>query len=120
MIHTLPMKFKALAVALAISLTGAAVAPTAVMAAPNTTKTITIKQVKKNATAASCWSVVNGKVYNLTGWINKHPGGASRIIAMCGKDATKAFQQQHMGSSRVATELAPYQIGVLKKKKKKA
>ncbi|MGB4325337.1 MAG: cytochrome b5-like heme/steroid binding domain-containing protein [Candidatus Nanopelagicales bacterium] len=112
------MKFKALAVALAISLTGAAVAPTAVIAAPNTTKTITIKKVKKNATAVSCWSVVNGKVYNLTGWINKHPGGASRIIAMCGKDATRAFTQQHMGNTRVATELAPFQIGILKKKKK--
>ena len=118
MIHTHHMKFKILAVSIALSVSGVAIAPTVVSAAPNTTKSITLKKVKKNATSTSCWSIVNGKVYNLTNWINQHPGGSSRIIAMCGKDATRAFAQQHMGSARVASELAPFQIGVLKKKKR--
>lgn len=118
MIHNNAMKFKVLAIAVALSLTGIAVTPTVANAAPNTTKSITLKKVKKNATSTSCWSIVNGKVYNLTNWINQHPGGSSRIIAMCGKDATRAFTQQHTGNTRVAAELAPFQIGILKKKKK--
>ncbi len=77
-------------------------------------KSYTLAQVKKHKTAANCWSVVNRSVYNLTGWVNKHPGGSSRIIAMCGKDATAAYNGQHRGSSSARSALAPYRIGTLR------
>ena len=73
----------------------------------------TLAQVAKHASATSCWSVVNGNVYDLTRWINRHPGGASRILGMCGKDATSAFEAQHGGQGRPERELKSFRIGSL-------
>ena len=70
-------------------------------------------EVAKHNTAADCWSVVSGKVYDLTGYGNSHPGGASAISALCGKDATQAFQGQHGGAQRPESTLAAFLIGPL-------
>lgn len=67
--------------------------------------------LKKHATAASCWSAINGNVYDLTKWINRHPGGASVIKGLCGRDGTAGFNGQHGGQSRPVSELAAYKIG---------
>ena len=109
------MKIISLAIALLIPI--GFVAPAAINAAPNTTKQITVKQVKKHNTSTNCWSIVNRKVYRLTRWISKHPGGSSRIIAMCGKNASKRFNAQHASAKAPAFNLAKYQIGVVKKKR---
>jgi hypothetical protein len=50
----------------------------------------TMAKVKENNSAASCWSVINGNVYNLTQWINSHPGGQSVIRGLCGVDGTSS------------------------------
>lgn len=73
----------------------------------------TLADVAKHADANSCWSAVNGKVYDLTKWINQHPGGPRRILAMCGKDASDAFIGQHGGQARPEKELAGFEIGTL-------
>jgi uncharacterized membrane protein len=67
--------------------------------------------LKKHATAASCWSAINGNVYDLTKWINRHPGGASVIKGLCGRDGSAGFNGQHGGASRPASELAAFKIG---------
>ncbi|MFM6842091.1 MAG: cytochrome b5 domain-containing protein [Candidatus Planktophila sp.] len=67
--------------------------------------------LKKHATAASCWSAINGNVYDLTKWINRHPGGASVIKGLCGRDGSAGFNGQHGGQSRPASELAAFKIG---------
>lgn len=67
--------------------------------------------LKKHATAASCWSAINGNVYDLTKWINKHPGGPSVIKSLCGIDGSAMFDNQHGGQSRPASALANYKIG---------
>lgn len=74
---------------------------------------LTAAAVAKHATAASCWSIVNGTVYDLTPWIARHPGGQQRILGMCGKDATAQFLAQHGSSSRVAQLLAGFKLGPL-------
>jgi cytochrome b involved in lipid metabolism len=79
----------------------------------STTKTYTMKQVRKHGTRTSCWSVVNRKVYNLTKWIPLHPGGKRTIIGMCGKRASKAFNAQHGGSASAKAALKQYKIGRL-------
>jgi cytochrome b involved in lipid metabolism len=81
--------------------------------APTTTKTITLAEIQQHATSSSCWSAVGGKVYDLTKWINNHPGGTNRIVAMCGKDATSAFQGQHGPSDPAVGILGSYLIGSL-------
>lgn len=70
-------------------------------------------QVAAHATATSCYSVVGGAVYDLTRWIAQHPGGSDAIRRMCGVDASAAFDGQHGGAARPASELAGFKIGAL-------
>jgi uncharacterized membrane protein/predicted heme/steroid binding protein len=74
----------------------------------------TLADVAKHGDQKSCWSVVDGTVYDLTDWINQHPGGAQRILGMCGKDASRAFNAQHGGQGRPERELATFKIGPLR------
>ncbi len=75
----------------------------------------TMQQVATNNRAASCWTVIDGWVYNLTSWIDSHPGGAGTITSMCGIDSTAAFNAQHLSDASVAQVLASYRIGIIKK-----
>ncbi len=75
----------------------------------------TMANVKANNSESSCWSVISGNVYNLTQWINSHPGGPSRIRALCGTDGTSSFNAQHAGRSTPISTLANYLLGPLAK-----
>lgn len=56
-------------------------------------KTYTMAEVATANSAENCLSVINSKVYNLTEWIKKHPGGQKAILGICGKDGTEAFMK---------------------------
>ena len=75
----------------------------------------TMAKVKENNSAASCWSVINGNVYNLTQWINSHPGGPSVIRGLCGVDGTSSFNGKHRGQGNPTATLASYLLGPLAK-----
>jgi hypothetical protein len=75
----------------------------------------TMAKVKENNSAASCWSVINGNVYNLTQWINSHPGGPSVIRGLCGVDGTSSFNGKHRGDGGPASILSGYLLGPLAK-----
>lgn len=75
--------------------------------------TFTMAQVRQHNSAASCYAVVGGSVYDLTTWINQHPGGPDKILALCGTDGTAAFEAQHSGQRRPENELASRKIGTL-------
>ena len=77
-------------------------------------KEFIMAEVQAHNTRESCYTVVRGNVYDVTQWIDQHPGGPMRIIAMCGVDATDAFVAQHGGQARPEHELASFKIGVLK------
>jgi cytochrome b involved in lipid metabolism len=77
------------------------------------TTAYTLADVAKHATAADCWSAVNGGVYDLTAWIPKHPGGKPLVIAMCGIDGTAMYESQHKGKAGPDGILAGYKIGTL-------
>jgi uncharacterized membrane protein len=85
------------------------------VSAGSSTGTITMDEVFAHNTPQDCWSVVNGKVYDLTQWIDKHPGGAVIIKSLCGKDGSAGFNGQHQGQRRPADELANFLVGDLKK-----
>jgi len=69
--------------------------------------------VATHGDAKSCWVTINGSVYDLTEWINAHPGGPQRILAICGTDATAAFTAQHGGQAEPADQLTQFRIGSL-------
>ena len=102
-------------------LRGAAPAPAATPAASATptptatTSGYTMAQVSANNSAKSCWAVVEGSVYNLTAWINSHPGGSGAILSLCGTEATSSFKGKHGNQSRPAAQLSGYLLGVLAK-----
>lgn len=73
----------------------------------------TMEEVKKRNSANECWSVINGKVYNLTKWISIHRGGPQAILFLCGKDGTSAFNAQHKGESSPESVLTTYLLGPL-------
>ena len=75
----------------------------------------TANDVAKHASAKSCWSIIDGNVYDLTKWVSRHPGGSRVILGICGKDASQAFKAQHAAQARPASELAAFKIGTLRK-----
>ena len=75
----------------------------------------TMDQVKANNSSASCWSVIDGNVYDLTRWINSHPGGAGSIKGLCGIDGTQEFNRQHYGQRDPLQRLKLYLLGPLSK-----
>lgn len=81
--------------------------------APTTAASYTLAQVATHNSSASCYSAINGNVYDLTSFISQHPGGAAAIKSLCGVDGTAAYNGQHGGSRRPANELAGLKIGVL-------
>jgi len=74
---------------------------------------ITLTEVAKHNTATDCWSVVNKNVYDLTSYVSSHPGGASVIKAICGKDGSAAFSGQHGGAATPTSVLASFKLGAL-------
>lgn len=87
-------------------------ASTSTAAAPNT---FTMAVVATHDTSSSCWTAINGSVYDVTSWISQHPGGSEAIISLCGIDGSSAFNDQHGGQRRPANELAGFKIGTLAK-----
>ena len=76
--------------------------------------TITMAEVATHDSPSDCWSAIDGRVYNLSQWIDRHPGGAVVIKALCGKDGSAGFNGQHQGQRRPEDELARYLVGELK------
>lgn len=81
----------------------------------------TLDEVAKHNSKDDCWLLVRNNVYNVTSYIDKHPGGSKKIIPFCGKEATEAFMTQgkknknKTHSSFAWQQLESLKIGSLKK-----
>jgi cytochrome b involved in lipid metabolism len=73
----------------------------------------TLAEVAQNNSRSSCWTVINGFVYNITDYIKRHPGGEAAISKICGVDGTAIFNNMHGGAAAQAIILSTYKIGVL-------
>lgn len=78
-----------------------------------TIKSFTALEVAGHKDQASCYTSINNSVYDLTLWVNIHPGGKERILSICGIDGTERFMNKHHGAQKQMTILARYKIGVL-------
>lgn len=47
---------------------------------PTKGKKITWEDLSKHNVASDCWLAVRGKVYDVTSWVPKHPGGEDTIV----------------------------------------
>ncbi|MDO8592676.1 MAG: cytochrome b5 domain-containing protein [bacterium] len=73
----------------------------------------TAAEVAAHGSSTDCWTIVSGKVYNLTSYIPFHPGGPGAIIGLCGHDGTAAFSGIHSGSGSANSMLASLYVGDL-------
>lgn len=74
---------------------------------------LSMANIAKNNSTASCWVAISGNAYDLTRWIAGHPGGPRAITSICGTDATSVFQRQHEGQSQPLSTLDSYLLGVV-------
>lgn len=93
-------------------------------------KIYTIDEVARHSTANDLWIVVHGKgtnlnrlktksqalthllVYDISNYLEDHPGGGAILVEVAGQDATEAFED--VGHSDEAREsLEPFLIGEL-------
>ena len=70
-----------------------------------TTTTIELEQITPETLSThnsdtDCWVGFEGKVYDLTDWLEKHPGGSLVISKHCGTEVefTNAFIEKHARS----------------------
>ena len=78
---------------------------------PAGTITLSNSEVKTHNLRSDCWSIVNANVYNLTSYVQNHPGGAAVIANICGKDGTKAFTNQHNTQGKPNNVLRSFLLG---------
>lgn len=74
---------------------------------------ITAATVASHNSRTSCWSSINGSVYDLTSWIPKHPGGEQAILGLCGVDGSSKFNRKHGGDASKEKILFGFKIGAL-------
>ena len=53
-----------------------------------------MEEVANHDSIDDCWLAIDNSVYDVTEFISIHPGGADKIIPLCGQDATTAFKTQ--------------------------
>lgn len=58
-----------------------------------TPQRITLSEVAEHRKKDDAWSVFHGKVYNITPYMDFHPGGASQLMKCAGKDGTELFSR---------------------------
>ncbi|KAK8957107.1 Delta(8)-fatty-acid desaturase [Platanthera zijinensis] len=56
---------------------------------------ITMDEVKKHKTEGSIWTVLKGRVYNISLYMKFHPGGVDMLMMAAGKDCTSLFNKHH-------------------------
>ena len=73
----------------------------------------TMDEISKHTFEEDCWVIVEGHVYDVTPFVNDHPGGWLPMFNVSGKDATDAFMNYH--SANVSKNMLPrYLIGRVK------
>ncbi|KAL4283289.1 hypothetical protein GQ457_16G027580 [Hibiscus cannabinus] len=73
-------------------------------------KVFTLAQVSEHNNPKDCWLVINGKVYDVTNFLEDHPGGDEVLLSATGKDATDDFED--VGHSDNARDMmAQYYVG---------
>ncbi|XP_027351037.1 cytochrome b5-like [Abrus precatorius] len=66
-------------------------------------KTFTFEEVAKHNHKKDCWIIVNAKVYDVTPFLDEHPGGDEALLSAAEKDATVDFED--VGHSDSAVEM---------------
>lgn len=72
----------------------------------------TMSEVQQHCSLDDCWMVIFDKVYDISEFVNEHPGGDFILLEYAGRDATHPFLSSRHGSSAYKM-LDKYWIGIL-------
>ncbi|XP_076183664.1 cytochrome b5 isoform X2 [Ptiloglossa arizonensis] len=93
------------------------------MASENTTadavspKLYTTEEVSKHVSKNDVWIIINNGVYDLTSFLNTHPGGEEILLEHAGRDGTESFEDiGHSSNARQMME--PLKIGEILEEEK--
>ena len=89
--------------------------PTPTPSATTKSNLLTLDAVRQNNSEKSCWTIIDGYVYDLTMWIKSHPGGEGAIKSLCGKDGSADYKSQHSNQRKPEQRLESYLLGPLSK-----
>ncbi|KAF8532187.1 acyl-CoA dehydrogenase/oxidase [Gautieria morchelliformis] len=80
-----------------------------------TTKLYTVEEVAKHNKEGDLWLIIDSKVYDVSKFINLHPGGSSVLSdsEIAGQDATEAFFSLHRHEVLLKPQYARLQIGTI-------
>ncbi|CAF0908594.1 unnamed protein product [Adineta steineri] len=56
---------------------------------------VTLEELAKHNKKTDCWTAIAGNVYNISPYLDFHPGGVDEIMRGAGIDATTLFQEIH-------------------------
>lgn len=62
-------------------------------------------EIAKHDKSSDCWIIIDNEAYDVTNYLNKHPGGSEQIIPFCGKEATEAFNTKNGRGSHNANAM---------------
>eukprot|EP01101_Sappina_pedata_P008326 TRINITY_DN4586_c0_g1_i1.p1 TRINITY_DN4586_c0_g1~~TRINITY_DN4586_c0_g1_i1.p1 ORF type:complete len:145 (-),score=51.35 TRINITY_DN4586_c0_g1_i1:92-493(-) len=69
-------------------------------------------EVAQHSEMSDCWLIIHGKVYDVTKFMDDHPGGDQVLADLAGRDATSGFED--IGHSSEARRLLEdYYVGDL-------
>mmetsp|Transcript_99828 Transcript_99828/g.277798 ORF Transcript_99828/g.277798 Transcript_99828/m.277798 type:complete len:309 (+) Transcript_99828:333-1259(+) len=71
---------------------------------------ITMCQLRRHNTRESLWLAAHGKVYDVTPFVELHPGGERSLLRHAGQDSTVDFDFHSSGAQKLWKE---YQIGTI-------
>ncbi|PSN71791.1 cytochrome b2 [Corynespora cassiicola Philippines] len=74
---------------------------------------ISLDAIKSHNSPQDCWIAVSDKVWDVTDFLNVHPGGAEVILKYAGQDATQAYEEIHAPGMLEETLAADKFIGDL-------
>lgn len=79
----------------------------------SSTKTITLnkEEIAKHNNKNDCYLIIKDQVYSVASFIDSHPGGVSKLVNECGKEASVIFAKIH--SNFAWNLLNDYYIGKL-------
>jgi alkylation response protein AidB-like acyl-CoA dehydrogenase/predicted heme/steroid binding protein len=81
----------------------------------NELRPFTREEVAKHKTANDLWIIIDAKVYDISKFVNLHPGGVSVLLdeEIVGQDATEAFYGLHRHEILMKPQYRRLQIGFL-------
>ncbi|KAH0564319.1 cytochrome b5 isoform X1 [Cotesia glomerata] len=79
---------------------------------PSTTKFYSRAEVATHNDSKSTWLIIHNSIYDVTSFLNEHPGGEEVLLEQAGKDGTEPFED--VGHSSDAKQMVePYKVGEL-------